>query len=171
MWRACGGDPLQLGAPPTEKGPMAQHRLRGPCDPQPDTRSTTGILVKEGTNPSRSRRFPGSHSSQGRARSPVPGTARSRPGFSSENVCRRKHDTKGKTKTTKKTKRPAVKRPKHKDQRPEQTQRHRFRENPKTHGVEKRTPDKPPEQEGCTAKKAGTKKRCEGGGGVSVLLA
>ena len=71
--------------PPTQqKGPMAQQRARGPCDPKPNTRAITTLLRKERTNPLRSRRSPGSHSSQDWARSPVPGTARSRSGFSSE---------------------------------------------------------------------------------------
>ena len=69
--RTVGGDPCTR-APPPKKGPLAQQRLRVPATQTKTLEPKTTFPVKEGTNPPRSRRSPGSHSSQGRARSPVP---------------------------------------------------------------------------------------------------
>ena len=98
--RSVGGDPCK--GTPTQKGPLEQQCLGGPCDPdtntKPKNRSRQG-----GDQPSALEGLPWESLLPGRARSPGPASARSRGGPSS--VRSRKQDKRGKTKTTKENRR------------------------------------------------------------------
>ena len=103
--RACEdsrGDPCAR-APPPRKVHWRNSALGSLRPKQKHYNKRTTLLVEEGTNPLRWRSSCASHSSQGRARSPVPEAARFRSGHSSENVRSRKKPKTGKTQTTQKT--------------------------------------------------------------------